>query len=90
MHHLQAVTSDANTSSSLPIGWIRTEFLTRTSNVGIHIESHGILYNAFQIWKPSAPNLLRPAGPLSAWLFFSFGATAPIWALAYLHETLRY
>jgi hypothetical protein len=22
--------------------------------------------------------------------FFSFGATAPIWALAYLHETLRF
>jgi hypothetical protein len=23
-------------------------------------------------------------------LFFSIGATAPIWALAYLHETLRF
>jgi hypothetical protein len=23
-------------------------------------------------------------------LFFPFGATAPIWALAYLHETLRF
>jgi hypothetical protein len=23
-------------------------------------------------------------------VFFSFGATAPIWALAYLHETLRF
>jgi hypothetical protein len=23
-------------------------------------------------------------------LFFFFGATAPIWALAYLHETLRF
>jgi hypothetical protein len=23
-------------------------------------------------------------------IFFSFGATAPIWALAYLHETLRF
>jgi hypothetical protein len=23
-------------------------------------------------------------------LFFSFDATAPIWALAYLHETLRF
>jgi hypothetical protein len=22
--------------------------------------------------------------------FFSFGTTAPIWALAYLHETLRF
>jgi hypothetical protein len=22
--------------------------------------------------------------------FFSFAATAPIWALAYLHETLRF
>jgi hypothetical protein len=22
--------------------------------------------------------------------FFSYGATAPIWALAYLHETLRF
>jgi hypothetical protein len=22
--------------------------------------------------------------------FFTFGATAPIWALAYLHETLRF
>jgi hypothetical protein len=22
--------------------------------------------------------------------FFSFGATAPIWALVYLHETLRF
>jgi hypothetical protein len=22
--------------------------------------------------------------------FFYFGATAPIWALAYLHETLRF
>jgi hypothetical protein len=24
------------------------------------------------------------------YFFFSFGATAPIWALAYLHETLRF
>jgi hypothetical protein len=23
-------------------------------------------------------------------IFFSFGATAPMWALAYLHETLRF
>jgi hypothetical protein len=23
-------------------------------------------------------------------LFFFFGATAPVWALAYLHETLRF
>jgi hypothetical protein len=23
-------------------------------------------------------------------IFFSFGATAPVWALAYLHETLRF
>jgi hypothetical protein len=23
-------------------------------------------------------------------IFFYFGATAPIWALAYLHETLRF
>jgi hypothetical protein len=23
-------------------------------------------------------------------IFFSFGATAPIWALAYLHETFRF
>jgi hypothetical protein len=23
-------------------------------------------------------------------VFFSFGATTPIWALAYLHETLRF
>jgi hypothetical protein len=22
--------------------------------------------------------------------FFAFGATAPVWALAYLHETLRF
>jgi hypothetical protein len=26
----------------------------------------------------------------SLFLSFSFGATAPIWALAYLHETLRF
>jgi hypothetical protein len=25
-----------------------------------------------------------------SYLFFFFGATAPIWALAYLHETLRF
>jgi hypothetical protein len=24
------------------------------------------------------------------WILFSYGATAPIWALAYLHETLRF
>jgi hypothetical protein len=24
------------------------------------------------------------------WTFFFFGATTPIWALAYLHETLRF
>jgi hypothetical protein len=29
------------------------------------------------------PFLPRPS------FFFSFGATAPIWVLAYLHETLR-
>jgi hypothetical protein len=28
--------------------------------------------------------------PLWFTFFFSFGATAPIWALAYLHETLRF
>jgi hypothetical protein len=28
--------------------------------------------------------------PESIYFFFSFGATAPIWALAYLHETPRF
>jgi trimethylamine:corrinoid methyltransferase-like protein len=28
--------------------------------------------------------------PVSVFPFFSLGATAPVWALAYLHETLSF
>jgi hypothetical protein len=37
-------------------------------------------------------HLLFPWFPewVTNWIIFFFGATAPIWALAYLHETLRF
>jgi hypothetical protein len=53
------------------------------------------------VWSNSAKERISPAledtnnATLSATAhttnyFFFFGATAPIWALAYLHETLRF
>jgi hypothetical protein len=41
----------------------------------------------------ASPILAHPHESWFSWaerIFFSFGATAPIWALAYLHETLRF
>jgi hypothetical protein len=48
-------------------------------------EKPRVLYSNF--WQEIA----RVIGVLKwSTYFFSFGATAPIWALAYLHETLRF
>jgi hypothetical protein len=55
---LQDAASDADTNSSLPIGWIWTEFHTFKSNVCLPIGQtkgrHIILTKSFHIWKPSA------------------------------------
>jgi hypothetical protein len=55
---LQEAASDADTTSSLPIGWICTDFHTFKSNVCLPIGQtkgrHIILTKSFHIWKPSA------------------------------------
>jgi hypothetical protein len=40
--------------------------------------------------KPWDYIVLLPKQHITEYFFFSFGTTAPIWALAYLHETLRF
>jgi hypothetical protein len=46
------------------------------------IRLHGVVLN----YLSTGTTLLLPL----PYLFFPFGATAHIWALAYLHETLRF
>jgi hypothetical protein len=36
------------------------------------------------------PGIVGQVAVAKAQVFFSYGATAPIWTLAYLHETLRF
>jgi hypothetical protein len=69
---LQELASDANTSSSLPTGWIRTEFLTPTSNVCIpcwlkvtKVTSSYVMHFISGSHQPQ--DLLRPTEPLSTW-----------------------
>jgi hypothetical protein len=52
-----------------------------------------ILLIAYLLKGPTADPMLLCAiciGIIFPKFFFSFGATAPIWVLAYLHETLRF
>jgi hypothetical protein len=42
------------------------------------------------LWIHLRMNRSSLNGSLVHRIFFSYGATAPIWALAYLHETLRF
>jgi hypothetical protein len=44
-----------------------------------------------KLYKPSNPHRQnRLESAMCSVIFFSFGATAHIWALAYLYETLRF
>jgi hypothetical protein len=54
----------------------------------------GVVTSIFQILRISSFTVLMSITECQVGLFrqtlFFFGATAPIWALAYLHETLRF
>jgi hypothetical protein len=68
------VASDANTSSSLPVGCIGTEFLTLTSNYAFLLvktnESHVILSNAFPHLEAISHMNYSDSGPDFRWQKF--------------------
>jgi hypothetical protein len=45
---------------------------------------------SMQIFSFSHGMMVAVSPLIDSFFFFSSGATAPIWALAYLHETLRF
>jgi hypothetical protein len=52
------------------------------------LHGHGDLLSCMRAPSSAYSQILKEADkPL---IFFPFGATAPIWAMAYLHETLRF